>query len=272
MSVSVDRAWQVEACDERAWCDMYAAIPPAFAAALGLARGDVGELPVFQCARIPFIHFNAAGATLGLRRADPVLLDAVRSAWRERGIGRHWFHTVPELAPELAAELEARGYAVTTTWDRVHRPPGPVAPLPPLPREIEVRRVDATNAVEWAGFIDKVYGLPTSPWLLALVGRPGWHHYAAYEGGRMVAVRTLCVTGGWGWLGIDAPVPGVMTQDFVPDRAILRAIVGDLAELGCTDVVSDVEANSPGRDTEGYVAYRELGFEVLYTRVNVAGP
>ena len=266
-----ERAQQVEACDERAWRDMYQAIPQAFAEKLGFEQVTVGDLSVFLCAKVPFIHFNACGATLGLGPADAARLDAVAAAWRERGIGKHWVHTIPEVEPRLSADLAERGYVRTSTWDRVHRRPAPLPALPPLPRPIEVRRVGSAEATAWAGFIDRVYGLPTSPWLLALVGRPGWHHYAAFEAGQIVAVRTLCVTEGWGWLGIDAPIPGVMTADMVPDRAILRAIVADLPSLGCTDLVSDVEANSPGRDTEGYVAYQELGFEVLYTRVNVAG-
>lgn len=271
MTVDLGLARQVEAFDQQAWEDMYRAIPPAFGAALGLASPIVEGIPLFLCGKIPFVHFNAAGAALALQSPTDAALDRVRAAWRDRGISQHWIHTFPEVTPDFSVRIAARGYTESSRWDRVHRGPAPVAMLDPLARAIDVRRVGPADGLAWAGFIDTVYGLPTSPWLLALVGRPGWHHYAAFEAGRMVAVRTLFTRDGWGWLGIDAPVPGAMTQDFEPDRAILRHIVGELDALGCAHLISDVETPAAERAGAAYAGYRELGFEVLYARVNVVG-
>lgn len=263
----------LELADQRAWADMYAAVPPPFAEAVGLRAVEIGRLPLFQCARIPFIHFNAVGSSFGLEGVAETELDAIATSYRDARAKQHWVHTIPSTSsPSLVAALDARGYGETSRWDRVYRRPAPAPTAIRSARDITVERVSARDATEWAGFIDRVYGLPTSPWLLALVGRTGWHHYAAREAGRIVAVRTLYVAEGWGWLGIDAPVPGLMTSDFEPDRHLCAAVVGDLALLGCEHLVTDVEAPTPSRSGPAYDGFIELGFEVAYTRVNRVSP
>lgn len=61
-----------------------------------------------------------------------------------------------------------------------------------------------------------------------------------------------------------------MSADLEPDRAIVRAIAAGLDALGCAHVISDVEAPTPDRAGATHLAYRELGFEILYRRVNLA--
>ena len=260
---------QIETADERAWADMYAAIPQDFAQRLALGHTAAGGYPVFCCARVPFIHFNAVGSTFGLR--GPVSdadLDALRAAYATRGIGRHWLHTVPAVLPaDLRGRLADRGYTESSRWDRVvRRPAPPPAARPDGPRRIEVRAVEWGTAEAWAEFVDGVYGLPTSPWLVALVDRPGWRHYVALEAGRIVAARSCFLSDGWGWLGIDAPVPGAMTKDYLPDQAILDVVV---REVSNHHIIADIEAPDPERRGPAYGIFAGLDFEVAYTRVNL---
>ena len=75
----------------------------------------------------------------------------------------------------------------------------------------------AENAGAWSRFLLDCYGMPAiiGTWLQALVGRPGWIHVLRRQGGQpnapVAMVRSLYHDReGWAWLGIDAPVPGVI--------------------------------------------------------------
>ena len=122
-------------------------------------------------------------------------------------------------------------------------------------------------APEWAGYICKVYGLPNEPWLLALAGRPGWHHYAVRQAGQMVAVRSMYIHhDGTAWLGIDAPVPGLMAPTFDLDALLCRSMVGDGLARGVRHFVADIEAPSADMSTPAYHHFDALGFKRAYFR------
>jgi hypothetical protein len=130
-----------------------------------------------------------------------------------------------------------------------------------------VEKVTRATGAEWAAHVDRLYGLPTTPWLLCLVERPGWHHYMLRRDGQIVAVRSLYVDEkGMGWLGIEAPVPGLMTRSFDLDAQICQTIVQDLHDLGVKSLVADIEAPTAAMDTPAYRYFESLGFRRPYFR------
>jgi hypothetical protein len=136
---------------------------------------------------------------------------------------------------------------------------------------LTVERVRAETAEEWSQYLQRVYRLDTGPWLPLLVDRPGWHQYVAREHGEIVAARGMYVgRDGVAWLGMDGPVPGIMTQDFEPDAAICARIVADGPGLGVRTIISDIEQPSAGLDTPSYAYFGALGFTRPYTRTHWA--
>src|SRR5262249_45393175 len=118
-------------------------------------------------------------------------------------------------------------------------------------------------------FLQGVYRLDTGPWLQALIGRPGWNQYVVRESGRIAGVRCMYVDPtGMAWLGMDGPVPGVMTDDYEPDAALCAAIVADGGTPGVRGFHADIEAPSAGRDTPAYDYFAQLGFTCPYTRTH----
>lgn len=250
---------EIEIFEESTWVDMFAAVPAPFAVAVGLGMVATPEAALFYCQKIPFIHFNAAGSGLGLRRPlDAPTVERLVAAYAAHGVNQPWVHVVPGIDDSA---LRARGFALSSSWDRVARRPGGATGASP-----RVERVAGERARDWAAFVDKVYGLPTSPWLLALAGRPGWQHYVVARDGQVVAARSSYTRGGFTWMGIDAPVPGLMTRDFATDGEIVRTIVAD--NPGCV-VIGDIESPSDAREGPAYDIFAELGFEVAYRRVNL---
>ncbi|WP_192178913.1 hypothetical protein [Mesorhizobium amorphae] len=267
--ISGDFSRAIERAEVNAWRDLYAAAPADFAARQGLSIAEEADLVWTTCTTIPFIHFNCV-KNLGVERpATESQLDALLAHYRAAGIARPWFYANPHAEPSaLRCWLEARGLQRQSGWERIIRDATPLAIEPLFPTDgHSVERVTSATAGEWAGFIDSRYRLPTSPWLLALVGRPGWHHYMLRQDGAVVAVRSLFIgADGMAWSGIDAPVPGIMAPSFDLDALLGEAMVRDGIAAGAKLFVADIEAPHPDRDGPAYRNYARLGFKLAYFR------
>ncbi len=262
-------AVRAERIDTLGWLDQHEAAPAEVTTSLQLAHRRDGDLVMVRSA-IPFSHFNMV-FTLGC----PAPLGA--PAWRAidefypLGSGGHWVLTNDFSEPSnIAAVLGERGYTPVETWDRIvaqgAQPElwGPYAPGAEL--------VTSSNATEWADFVRNCYGMPSAitAWLLALSDRNGWIHAVLRPGGAqdgpIVMARSAFVSDGWAWLGIDAPVPGIMAPCFEDDQRVSAALLQRAAELGAHSFVTDIEVPNQQRRGPGYDQWRQLGFEGAYLR------
>ncbi|TIT89252.1 MAG: hypothetical protein E5W55_24865, partial [Mesorhizobium sp.] len=225
--VSRDLSRAIERAEVNAWLDLYDAAPADFAARHGLSIARDGDLVWTTCTTIPFIHFNCA-KNIGVEApASEAQLDALLAHYRAAGILRPWFYTSPHTEPSrLRCWLEARGLQHQSGWERIFRDATPLPAKPLFPSDdVSVEEVTSKTAPEWAAFIDGKYRLPTSPWLMALVGRKGWRHYMLKRDAAVVAVRSLFISDGAAWSGIDAPVPGIMAPSFDLDAVLGERLV-----------------------------------------------
>jgi hypothetical protein len=191
----------------------------------------------------------------------------VVSAYETAGVGRITVMHHPFCRPStLPASLEARGFGRRTGWDRVCRLAVPPAVAPPTVAGDVVFVNDHTKS-SWGQFLDEWYRLPTSPWLMALVGRPGWVHATLIRDGHIVAARSMFVVDRQGaWFGVEAPVPGLMAPSFDEDHSLLHALAGEAARRGAQTLAGDVEAVSDTGEGVAYARWRALGFSVAYHR------
>ncbi|TIR45456.1 MAG: hypothetical protein E5X28_14775, partial [Mesorhizobium sp.] len=147
-------------------------------------------------------------------------------------------------------------------WERIFRDATPLPAEPLFPADdLSVEEVTSKTAPEWASFIDAKYRLPTSPWLMALVGREGWRHYMLKRDGAVAAVRSMFISDGAAWSGIDAPVPGIMEPSFDLDAMLGERLVRDGIAAGARLFVADIEAPRPERDGPAYRNYARLGYK-----------
>jgi hypothetical protein len=241
--VDAATAAAIEAAEARAWEDVYAAAPRGWATQVGLGTEWVGKTLVLHWAATDRRYFSRA---IGLGVTEPAherTVDEVLSVWERLGIGMCLVQSMPHCLPAAyEGWLRERGLQPFDTQDRIVRVEGATASLPaPSGRELTVERVQRSTAEEWSAFLQGVYRLDTGPWLPLLIDRPGWHQYVAREQGRIVAARGMHVgADGIAWLGMDGPVPGVMTRDYAPDAAICAAIVADGPELGAHTFIADI--------------------------------
>lgn len=267
--VSPEFAAQLETGEVNAWLDMYAAIPSDFARQFGFTIAQVQNVVLTICKSIPFVHFNCV-KNLGMNApASEALLDELIATYRAADVQNFTIYHIPHSQPSALSEwFKQRGFQPHGGWDRICRNHAALAmPLAAPSGNFKVEKVTRATGTQWAGYIDAIYGLPTSPWLLALVERPGWHHYMLRNGDEIVAVRTMYIhPDGMAWLGIDAPVPGVMAPSYDLDLQICQAMVKDGIDLGVRYFVADIEAPSPQMDTPAYRNFVTLGFTRPYFR------
>jgi hypothetical protein len=68
------------------------------------------------------------------------------------------------------------------------------------------------------------------------------------------------------WLGIEAPVPGLMAHSYDLDFQICQTMVRDALNLGAKYFVADIEAPTSEMDTPAYHYFGLLGFKRAYFR------
>ena len=259
----MDDVWiATELAESHAWEDLYRAAPDDFRSQYALRAARVQDGLVLTSTGLHLAHFNSV---IGLGTRAPVTAAGLEAILAGFAGAKFYIHAIAGAQPELERLLEERGLRVASEWDRVIRNG---SPLPEGPRA-DVEEVTRETAAEWSAFIDRAFHLPTSPWLQALVGRAGWHHFLVREGGRIAAVRTLFIDDERNaWFGIEAPVPGIMTPNYGPDLALCEAMVRHGLRLGVRRFGADIEKPSPERLGPAYDGFRALGFSVPYRRRN----
>jgi hypothetical protein len=84
---------------------------------------------------------------------------------------------------------------------------------------------------------------------------------------RIVAVRSMYIhPDGMAWLGIEAPVPGIMAPSYDLDFQICQVVVKDGINAGVKYFVADIEAPAAGMNTPAYHHFEALGFKRAYFR------
>lgn len=268
---SAESAAEIELAEADAWIDMYAAAPADYAQAYKLKVKRLGHLVLLMSGVIPFPHFNCV---MGLGLVEPAtedLVDEILNTFRLEQINSIYVHLIPHSRPDqLSQWLQARNLRVKSGWDRICRDDSHFLRVgPQIIEGYSVERITQPTAEEWAEFIISVYGVPVKPWLMALVERRGWHHYVLRRGTKILAARSMHLNhDGTAWLGIDAPVPGVMVPSYDLDFQICKAIVQDGLKLGATQFIADIEAPSIDLDSPAYENFGALGFSKLYLRSN----
>ena len=254
----------------RAWTDLYAAAPAGWAASVGVRTREVGGALVLHWAATGRRYFSRA---IGLGVTEPATaeaIDEILRGWDEAGITMFLLQSLPHCRPaEYEDLLRERGLEPFDAQDRVIRDGRPGGAPQRGEREISVERVTRETAAEWAAFLQHVYRLDTGPWLELLIDRPGWHEYVAREGGEIVGARGMFIgPDGAAWMGMDGPVPGVMTDDYEPDAVLCELMVADGLERGARTFLADIELPSPDEDTPAYDYFARLGFTRPYVRTH----
>ncbi len=226
---SAELLWALDDIEATAWRDIVAAAPPSVIAATGLTSARAGGVTLVMAPRLPSPLFNRA---LGLGNGAPAtdgLLDEVIVRFTAAGVGDPWIHVSASARPGAIAQwLGARGCAPARrrAWVKVVRGR---EPAPPIETAFALRELDRASATPLARVLCEAHGLPDAlaPLIEALIGRPGWRAYGAFDGEALIAGGLFHSENRHAWLGFGgtlAPYRGRGAQGALMARRIADAI------------------------------------------------
>jgi hypothetical protein len=205
------------------------------------------------------------GSTNTRRRPVP----SVRAiTWLREYGGSAWgVDLAPSAAPaELARWLETRSLVAeeggTAKFWRA-----PVLPASSIACALELREADASVADDFGATAQAGFEMPAelARSLGALVGRPRWRTYVAYDGSTPAAAAAMFLDRGYAWLGIGATLPHHRGRG--AQNALLERRIRDAVALGVRGLA--VETEAPAAGEEPGASYRNIvraGFALSHVR------
>ncbi|EYD78315.1 hypothetical protein Rumeso_00144 [Rubellimicrobium mesophilum DSM 19309] len=252
---------EAEGIEALAWDAMYAAAPPPFAAATGLASRSFGAMTAYAIKAAPTIQFNRA------QRAGPEKPSAddlaASADWMRGNASPAWTLQLPE-DDDRPARL---GLRPSGSWTKFGRS---LTDLPEAGSRLDLRVVGPDRASDFGSVVAAAFGAPPpfAAWIASLVGLPGWTVYVAYEGETPGAAAALAVSGEVAWLGMGCALPEFRRQG--AQSALLARRLGDARGQGARVAVTETGTPPPGgiADHPSYRNITRAGFQPLYLRTN----
>jgi hypothetical protein len=262
LSAELER--QIEFVERDAWNDMYAAASGGLRAALGLDCQQIDGGAVYVCGKIDHIQFNRVTGLGLVAPARAEALERAVAAFAVAGI-KNWIVHVAPHATGLSALCKARGFAPhPRTWAKFIRGPEPFSAR----TDLAVRQIGAEHATAFGEVAVKGFGMSpfVAPWLAALVGRPHWRSFMAFDGDKPVAVGTVYIDEAVAWLGIGATLPSHRGRG--AQGAILAARIDAAARDGCIVLTTETGIPHEGEAAPSFKNIQRAGFRVAYERPN----
>lgn len=253
--------------EARAAADMMAAAPSTLASQLGLKTTSIASATILAAKTVPITMFNRV---IGLGVGEPVTathVDEILTYLREYASPRFAFQISPRAeSSELVHWLTARGLQFTNHWAKVIRS-GTQLPFP-TQTSLRVEAVDEHQAATFGKVFVEGYGVPEifGTWLAAMVGRPRWQHYLAYDGDIPIATGSLYIEDDIGWLGIAATL--AVHREKGAQSAIIAKRIEDGLAMGCQWFISETEEDTPTWRNPSFHNLLRFGFELAYLRPN----
>jgi hypothetical protein len=262
-------AGYIENIEVNAWLDVILSQPTLYRREKGFKIHRVGDVWVTACHSVPFTLFNRP-LNLGVQKpTNEEQIDTIIAWFGSEGISQFMMHATPATRPsETAGMLLRRNFKQTGCWHRVVRKAGA------LREEIKVKgltveEVNRNNGAAWADFIEGVYHMPTTDWLLNLIGKAGWHHVVCKENGKIIAARSMHINPDHScYMMLDAPAPGLMTDRCEPDLLLAQQLIRIALNNHANLIASDIEKASETMDTPVYDYWKKLDFEFAYAKLN----
>lgn len=218
---------------------------------------------------VPGIDVMAFNRALGVGALDPPRKDFAERIiewYRAAGAPRFMVPIGPAARQaEIARSLEAAGFILHNRWVKLARS----AAFPEsVDTALRIERLTAGHGREFAELVARVFEWPEAIRSIfsPTVGRPGWWHYGAWDGPRLVAAGGLFVRDGVGWLGPAATLPHARGRG-AQSALIARRIETGLAE-GCHAFVVETAEETPERPVPSTRNLLRHGFEIIYLRPN----
>lgn len=235
-------------------------------ARLGLSVEEIGGALVSVAAHDPSIMLNRA-IGLGLQTpATAGIVSAIGERYAAAGIGRFFLHRHPDAQPaDLERLLTHAGLRPHRRWLKFTRA---TAAPPHADAAFEVREIGIVHAQDFGRIAAAAFDLSPEAAALfeGLIGRDGFHLYAAFDGAQPAATGLLHIDGGGAWLDWGATDPAYRGRG--AQRAVLARRIDDAITAGCTRLMTCTGEEVPGDPQHSYHNIEWAGFRPDYLREN----
>lgn len=261
----------LERVERDAWLDIYACAPFLDSQTLGISSKLLGACGLLAGTNLPIVEFNrAVGLTM-----DELLteehLDQVRT-WLTTNAAQNWaIQVAPNAQTDAFHEWTSKnGIAPSGNgWAKFYRTATCTKPHPAVQRW-NIQRLSPKHAQLCGQVVAAGFGLPATviPWFSALVGRPKWSVYIAFDGNVAAACGALYSDANWGWMGIDTTLSAYRGRG--AQKALIDRRINDGIEAGLVRFTAETGQPSEAEmhKSPSYHNYGEAGFVKAYVRSN----
>jgi GNAT superfamily N-acetyltransferase len=257
--IAIERI-EVEACRSS-----IAVAPDATTRELGIGSRTLRSGVAIRASRMDILAYNrilGLGLETAARAAD---LDEAIDFYRAAAAPRIMANLAPIASAGVQGWLEERGFYLHNHWIRLWRNGGQAVEAAPDPR---VRPIGREHAEAFARTDVEAFRFPEAmvPWIAAIVGRPGWRHWAAFDGQEPVGFGALFVKGDVGWLGFASTRPSHRGTGI--QSAIIATRLRAAAELGCRLLSVETADDTPEKPNPSTHNLVRMGFRPAFKRPN----
>lgn len=270
IEVNLDLVQRLEQIESDVYFDLYTAAPPDVTRKLGLQvyrnRGVVATL----CSNSDVYALNRVGALGVFEEIDQVWLDALLGEFRESGHARIFVNEVPlGIDNETAVKLRRAGLRHYNNWVKLYRD---CSPAPPVDCTLDIRPITSGHAIEFGRIFSDAAGWPdiAATWLAAVIDRPGWRTFGAFDGSQLVATAALYVGFRTGALTFASTRPEYRGRG--AQAALISRRIEEAASLGCDLLSVETGQDRPGHSIPSHRNVQRCGFKEAYIRGNYVWP
>lgn len=257
-----ERVRVAEQAEAAAWRDLFAAATPALRETLGARLERFAGGVALVASAVAMVLYNRAFAFGIDAQLDEPELDRIIGLYSHGG--PFAIQPSPAASPaEVSRWLEARGLMTRSHWVKWIRD---ARPLSVDAAGLRIERISAGQAESFVAIAAIVFHHQGAlkEWISLVIGRPGWHHYLAWDGATPIAVAALHVEDGAGWLGWGGTLEAHRGRG--AQSALIAARVHDAIALGCRWIVSETADDLPKKPNPSFRNLARAGFHLLYRR------
>lgn len=257
----------LERVNLEALSDQYRAATTETVEQCGVVVREMGVGTLLAATRLGIVELNRLlGVGLTRTPSEAELAEMVQ-AFEEVGAPRYMVPVPPtEANRDVGRRLEDLGLRHYYNWMRLTRE---VTDLPVIaPSSVTVARTGPADADTFTKILAEAFGFSPAiaPLAGAVIGRPGWHHYLAYEDDEPIGTAAMFVSGAWAWFGFAATVASHRGRG--AQTSLVTRRLRDAASEGCRWVSVETMEQTPERDVPSFRNLTRLGFSVAYRRPN----
>ncbi len=265
-SISREQVRNLEEIEIAAWLDLYRAAPPKWAERHGLQARAIGPMAVSIISGIDILAMNRiVGYGLPGSEDEP-LVKAAMDLYSRARLPRFFVQlAAPTASPGARDLLEQYGLSWYNNWVKLFRD---TSPPPPAETDLTIRKVGRDVGLKFGKVVVGAFDWPSdiAEWVASTLGRPGWHHYAAFDKDTLAATGAMYVRGPMAWFDLAATLPGYQGRG--AQSAILAQRIRDAAAMGVELIAVETAEQTSEKPAPSYRNTLRFGFRVGYVRPN----